>query len=686
MRKIFFSILLIYLFISSSFAKEVGKITALNGDVDILHNKSIPGEKAKLNQLLYLNDVIRTKTNSNAEVTLNDGTIIKIYQKSRVDISEYFLDGENLKVKIDLKRGKVGAYVSKQTTDKIVSSSKENRFEIRTPVAVSGVKGTKFIVSHGLNHASTILVISGNVYVYNLNFPDKIVELKDGEMSIIREKSTPSTPIGTTNEDITLIEASSETNAKNDSNSKNTANPPLTEQNPIDTSPKNTIKHNSYIDSYASDIFTGDSSNLGINSGINATFSGNSFWVNTPSDTFLNGNIVDSSNQISFSSGYGYIWNAKLKNDNLACKYYGYLGGTLSQKTDSTYNMNAYIAGIYSDENNNKGIFVGSLGGDGFSNVSMADKSFALNGVINSAVVLGTGSIPEPTDVYRHQVNEIFDIVGSNLTSGSIVISNSTGEFVNDISDYNFNFGAGIYAMGGTYTSMPAGNWYISLRNPATDKFAGFILHGTLFENYNGLKNIIKGKVYGYYLDYDGISTNSSGIFVGETIGTFNPSESKWQTMTPFVLLKTDNFLNLVDSEAGRQKLNSIGVPSVEIGRDTLVYQDINCTNCINSVIMKDVRFFSSSASTAPTIWATNQINGTFNGVVSNTPVTLYGNSISVHFKPERWDANSWTSSISNGSGTIGGYSIQNMEGYAIGTVSGNNFSGTAAGAVKAQP
>ncbi len=194
--------------------------------------------------------------------------------------------------------------------------------------------------------------------------------------------------------------------------------------------------------------------------------------------------------------------------------------------------------------------------------------------------------------------------------------------------------------------------------------------------NQSGLQNIIKGKAYGYYIDYDGISTNSSGIFVGETIGTFNPNQAQWQTMTPFILMGTNNFLNLVDTDSGRQKLSSIGVPSVEIGRDTLVYENINCTNCINSVVMTDVRFFSSLAGTAPTIWATNQVNGTFNGVVSNTPVSLSGNSISVQFKPEKWESNYWISSISNGSGQIGGYNIQNIEGYATGTISGNNFQG----------
>lgn len=196
MKKIFFSIFLFFLILSSmAFAQEVGKLTAIQGKVDIMREGKLPAVQAEINQPIYLKDIIRTKTNSKAEITFKDGTVIKIGQRSRIDISEYLTDGDILKARIELQRGRVGSYVSKDSVNKISSSPKANRFEIKTPIAVAGVRGTDFIVSHDINPTTTVFVISGKVYSYNINFPDQIVELQSGEMTIIKEKTPPTQPI-----------------------------------------------------------------------------------------------------------------------------------------------------------------------------------------------------------------------------------------------------------------------------------------------------------------------------------------------------------------------------------------------------------------------------------------------------------------------------------------------------------
>jgi len=665
MRKIIFSIFIFFILISlisPSFAQEVGKLTALQGRVDIMHEGKPPAVEAKLNQPVYLKDIIRTKTDSKAEVTFKDGTVIKIAQRSRVDISEYFTDGESLKARIELQRGRVGAYVSKESVEKISSSPKANRFEVKTPLAVAGVRGTNFIVSHHINPTTTVLVLSGKVYVYNINLPEQIVELHDGEMTIIKEKNPPTPPVQATPEDTSRYQLSLNLDIES-------LSPPVTEQINL------ALGHSSIIDMNSSVIWTDDLQGLS-ETGINATFSGDAFWLNTPAKVSLKGQITDSLNKVDFSSGKGYLWGGILNGHNSEYLYAGFVGGSLSPNSDMTYNMNAYIAGIYNDSSDNKGIFIGYMGKDGSSNISLTDKSFSLEGDITSAVTLGKGAI---TGVLEENL-PLLSIV--DRYNPYFTITHQESKSFPDTNDYNYTFGVLIYGMGGYYSS-PSQNWFIVLQPSAPDEFFGLTVQGTLWGNENNIQNLLKGKTYGYLAD-DMNSIGKTGIIVGETIGTYNPTDYTWQAVTAAVFLETNTFLNLVSSDAGRQKLSSIGVPVVEIGRDTLTYQNMACSNCINSVTMSDVKFFASSAGNPPTIWATNQVNGIFNGTVPvNSYVTLTGTSVSATFTPKIWNSNYWIATIS-GSGNIGSYTIDRMDGYAAGTISGNSFSGTGAGAVKA--
>jgi len=174
-------------------AQEVGKITAFKGKVDILRAGKAPVIEAKINLPVYLKDVIRTKTDSKAEITFKDGTVIRIAPRSRVDISEYFTDAETLRATIDLPKGKVAAYVSEESTEKIKKAPKVNRFEIKTPIAVGGVRGTDYIVAHYFNY-STIIVLKGKVYCYNPQFPERVIEVTAKQMTVIKEGAPPSPP------------------------------------------------------------------------------------------------------------------------------------------------------------------------------------------------------------------------------------------------------------------------------------------------------------------------------------------------------------------------------------------------------------------------------------------------------------------------------------------------------------
>lgn len=662
MYRIIFLICLFFLFVSSSFAQEVGKITGLHGKVDVLREGKIPAVEAKLNQSVHLKDIIRTKSGSTAEITFNDGTVVKIAQRSRIDISEYFTDGDSLKTEIFLQRGKIGANVSKVSVNRITKSPEANRFQIKTPVAVAGVRGTNFIVSHDTNFVTTILVITGKVYAYNLNYPDKIIDLKDGELTIIKQKSLPTSPIPAAPEDISRYQASL----------SQSPDVPLTERKLIK------IKHYCNIDS---NLIWKENLQQLENTQIKAKFYGNAFWIKTPAVTRLDGQIIDPTEQLALTSSNAYLWSGNLKGRGEKYYYLGYIGGTISPKLDDSYNMNAYLTGIYRTSSNNKGIFIGYLGNDGSSNISLNEKIFSLEGQVLSSLVLGKGSITENLAPTTVPMLTILESSPANLT-----ITNQLGEYFFDTCDENYSFGVGILGLGGNYDSSQD-NWYLSFQSAEDGKFFGGVTIGSLWGEQNNVFKLLKGKTYGYFVNSDNMNQSvKTGLIFGETIGT-DPvigGTYTWQTITPFVMFETNKFLEILSNESERQKLSSLGIPVVEIGRDTLSYS-ASCTNCITSLIMSNVRFFANSLGSPPTIWATNQVAGTFNGNVTvGSQVNLSGNTISATFKINKWESNYWISTIS-GSGTLGDFTISRMDGYAAGKISGNTFSGTASGIVKAE-
>jgi hypothetical protein len=309
------------------------------------------------------------------------------------------------------------------------------------------------------------------------------------------------------------------------------------------------------------------------------------------------------------------------------------------------------------------------------------------------AVTLDTGAI-SPTTVGLD--TGYFSQDGADPES--INLTNKDGSFIFDSSH---NFGVGFIGTGGAYSTAPTSSWYISYNYNPTDNnfyFGAITQNNNPWGNDGDVQNVIKGKTYGYYADLTP-SAPVTGIFVGETVGTFNPADSTrtWQTVTVGAALETAKFLNMAcpngtcnTSGTGftdeQEKLRKLNIPVVEVGSVNLSHSS-SCTNCITSVNMNNVKFFAPQTGKPPVIWATESVSGSFNGTVptSNYSVPLTGGGLTVSFTPRVWgtDNNKWAATIS-GSGSINGYTIHDMRGVAAGTISYTSFSGTAAGTTRA--
>lgn len=184
--------------------EAVGKFTIVQGRVDVLREGNLPAIPAEKGGPVFVKDIIRTKSDSRAEVTFQDGNILRVDQRSRVDISEYFMEEGKSKGVVRLARGKVEAIVEKSVVKRISVSPEANRFEIHTPNAVAGVRGTD-IYAFYFNNISVFLTSDGMAYVYNRDTPGVVTVLPANYMTTVLGSNLPQLPTLATGADAQAV-------------------------------------------------------------------------------------------------------------------------------------------------------------------------------------------------------------------------------------------------------------------------------------------------------------------------------------------------------------------------------------------------------------------------------------------------------------------------------------------------
>ncbi|MDO8282038.1 MAG: FecR family protein [Thermodesulfovibrionia bacterium] len=193
-NKIFFILFLVSFTLSllaaavvAEAAEPVGKFSQVNGRVDVLRGGELPAISVVAGDVVFIKDAVRTKSGSSARITFNDGNTLALEQRSRIDISEYFTPEADQGI-IKLQRGKVTAVVAKDILKDLAGVSEGKKFEIHTPTAVAGVRGTCYAVSH-VNNNTWVFSIDkpecpdpGTVYVYQIGQEQYMMYVLPGEL------------------------------------------------------------------------------------------------------------------------------------------------------------------------------------------------------------------------------------------------------------------------------------------------------------------------------------------------------------------------------------------------------------------------------------------------------------------------------------------------------------------------
>jgi hypothetical protein len=150
------------LFVLTAAAAPVGKITRVEGRVDVLKTSQRIVKSVSLGDSVDVGDIYRAKTNSRAEITFFNKNTLRIAPATRVQISEYSDDGTRSSQIMKLERGRVEARSGEEFIKKVSSFAEGNKFEVHTPNAVAGIRGSGMMV--GYAQMVTGLFFSGGYF------------------------------------------------------------------------------------------------------------------------------------------------------------------------------------------------------------------------------------------------------------------------------------------------------------------------------------------------------------------------------------------------------------------------------------------------------------------------------------------------------------------------------------------
>ena len=231
--------------------------------------------------------------------------------------------------------------------------------------------------------------------------------------------------------------------------------------------------------------------------------------------------------------------------------YRGFFGG---RETGNA--AEAAFMGLYADPSGNTGILTGGFSGP------VSGTTITMNGGL-FPVGLGTTSL-NPVDFYNSIETSAFSVSGSGFANDALVIdvSSGTNQSMN-ITGQN-EWGISQMLLGGTYTDMVNDSWSLTLSGSPGE---GYELTADLTGS-RWSANKIDASGAGFWVDARSAAP-LTGIYIGETAGTFNPADHTWQAISTGIFMETNRFHpDMASTEAGRNKLTSIEHPCIRGGKD----------------------------------------------------------------------------------------------------------------------
>jgi hypothetical protein len=171
------------------FADTIGKFNEVRGDVSLTRAKK--GIKPNVGYDVQTKDIVVTGDKSRAKLLLADDSMLSINQNSNVEITEFLLYKNKRSSIISLRAGAMHTKVERFLDP-------NSKFEVHTPTAVAGARGTAWLTLVELaaqNVAQTsIFALEQAVTVYNPLLPSQVVTVAAGNFTVVAAGVAPTIP------------------------------------------------------------------------------------------------------------------------------------------------------------------------------------------------------------------------------------------------------------------------------------------------------------------------------------------------------------------------------------------------------------------------------------------------------------------------------------------------------------
>jgi hypothetical protein len=141
-------------FIFASEESAIGQVTFPLGEVKISHNQGQQWDIASLNCPVFGNSMVKTGIESRCEISLRDGSIIRLGEQSMIKF-------DNIALKTDRLQGEAKLTMGSLWTNLRKLKSGDKAIAVKTPTSVMAVRGTVFRTQAEADSATSILVYEG---------------------------------------------------------------------------------------------------------------------------------------------------------------------------------------------------------------------------------------------------------------------------------------------------------------------------------------------------------------------------------------------------------------------------------------------------------------------------------------------------------------------------------------------
>ena len=168
------------------FSAMIGEFAVVNGDVTVKRAGKVIKPKAK--DKVETLDFIQTGKNSNARVVLSDDTAMALGPNSRLEMKQFTVQGGKTTGLFSVPAGLVQTNVAK-------ALGPGSKFEIQTPTAIAGVRGTAWLtlveIAAQSAAKSSFYALNQSIFVMSPAFPAQVATIAAGNFTVVAAGVAP---------------------------------------------------------------------------------------------------------------------------------------------------------------------------------------------------------------------------------------------------------------------------------------------------------------------------------------------------------------------------------------------------------------------------------------------------------------------------------------------------------------